>query len=276
MTAPLTGVRVVTLAPNLPGPAAARRLVGLGATVTKVEPPAGDPVATYAPDYHAWLAEGQDVRTLDLKDGAGRRDLATLLADADLLITSSRPRALAALGLAWDGLHDRYPRLCQIAVVGEPGEAADRPGHDLTYQAEAGTVVPPHLPTLPVADLLGAERVVGDAVALLFHSARTGEGQYREVALSEGVRDAAEAVRAGLSGPGSLLGGALPTYGLYRASDGWVALAALEPHFIARLTEGLGVDPMDRDALAEVFATRGAAEWSAWAGERDLPLVAVR
>ena len=49
---PLSGVRVVTLAPNLPGPVAANRLVTLGATVTKVEPPAGDPLAVASPDYY--------------------------------------------------------------------------------------------------------------------------------------------------------------------------------------------------------------------------------
>lgn len=276
MTAPLTGVRAVTLAPNIPGPAAARRLVQLGATVTKIEPPAGDPVATYAPGYHRWLAEGQEIRTLDLKTDGGRRDLAALLTEADLLVTSSRPRALAKLGLAWDDLHTRYPRLCQVAVVGYPGTGVDRPGHDLTYQAEAGTLDPPHLPTLPVADLLGAERVVGDAVALLYRAARAGDGGYREVPLAAGIEDAAHAVNSGLSGPGALLGGALPAYGLYRAADGWIALAALEPHFAAGLADGLGVDPTDRTALEQVFATRGVAEWSAWAGDHDLPLVAVR
>ncbi|WP_414120264.1 CoA transferase [Corynebacterium nuruki] len=277
--APLSGVRVVTLAPNLPGPAAAHRLVELGATVTKIEPPAGDPVATFAPGYHRWLAAGQEIRTLDLKTTAGRDDLAALLTDADLLITSSRPRALAALGLAWDSLHATYPRLCQVAVVGHPGADADRPGHDLTYQAEAGTLLPPEQPTipmLPVADLLGAERVVGDAAALLVRAARTGDGGYREVSLAQGIDDAAHAVTSGLAGPGALLGGALPTYGLYRAADGWIALAALEPHFVARLGEELGVDPMDRTALEQVFADRTVAAWAAWAGEHDLPLSAVR
>ena len=89
--APLSGVRVVTLAPNLPGPAAAHRLVQLGATVTKVESPAGDPLALAAPAYYRVLADGQDVRTLDLKTREGRGVLDTLLAGADLLLTSSRP-----------------------------------------------------------------------------------------------------------------------------------------------------------------------------------------
>ncbi|WP_084680580.1 CoA transferase [Corynebacterium terpenotabidum] len=273
---PLAGVRVVTTAPNLPGPVAAHRLVGLGATVTKIEPPTGDMLAAVIPSFHRELAEGQEIRTLDLKTPDGRRELDTLLADADLLLTSSRPRALAGLGLSWEEVHARYPRLCQVSIVGHSGEGGDRPGHDLTYQAEAGVLVPPQMPTLPVADLLGGERVVGEATALLFRAARTGTGSYREVALAQAVEDAAASVRHRLTAPGAVLGGALPTYGLYQASDGWVALAAIEPHFMARTGAELGVDPMDRDALASVFRTRTVAEWTALAAAHDLPLVAVR
>jgi len=214
---PLSGVRVVTLAPNLPGPVAANRLVTLGATVTKVEPPAGDPLAVASPDYYRLLAEGQEVRTLDLKDAAGREALESLLADADLLITSSRPRALEKLGLAWADLHPRH------------------------------------------------------------HASRSGTGGYREVALAQVVEDAAASVRSGLCGPGTPLGGGLPTYGIYRtADDGWIALAAIEPHFIMRLGEELGVDPMDRDSLEGAFLRRGQDAWEQWAAERDLPLATVR
>lgn len=272
---PLTGVRVVTLAPNLPGPAAAHRLVTLGARVTKVESPSGDPLATAAPAYYRELATGQGVVTLDLRTDDGQARLATLLADADLLVTSSRPRSLAGLGLAWPDLHARFPRLCQVAVIGRTGADADLPGHDLTYQAQAGTLTPPQLPVLPVADLAGAERVVGEALALLLQAARTGEGAFREVSLAQVVADFAACVRHGLTGPGTPLGGGLPTYGIYRARQGWVALAALEPHFVARLAEATGVDPMDGDALSSLFAGRTARQWAVWAAAVDVPLVEV-
>lgn len=78
-----------------------------------------------------------------------------------------------------------------------------------------------------------------------------------------------------LTGPGTVLGGAVSVYAMYRASDGWVALAAIEPHFVAGLAAELEVDPMDGHALEQVFATRPAGEWERWAGERDLPLVRV-
>lgn len=276
LSRPLTGVRVVTLAPNLPGPAAARRLVDLGATVVKVESPAGDPLATAVPAYYRELAAGQEIRTLDLRSEVGRAELTGLLEDADLLLTSSRPRSLAGLGLGWPQLHDRHPRLCQVAVVGHAGDDADRPGHDLTYQAEAGILTPPHLPLVPLADLAGAERVVGDAAALLYQASRRGRGEFREVSLAAVVEDFSASLRHGLTGSGAVLGGALPTYGLYRSADGVVAVAALEPQFITRLAEGLGVDPMDRGAMETAFAQRTGAQWQRWAVEMDLPLVMVR
>ena len=65
---------------------------------------------------------------------------------------------------------------------------------------------------------------------------------------------------------------ATPSTGLYRARDGWVALAALEPHFRERLLAELGLEDAEHDSLSRVFAERSAAEWAAWARERDLPL----
>ena len=101
MTAPqsLAGNTVISLAVNLPGPLAAARLHSIGARVIKVEPPGGDPLNLLYPDYYQELTAGQEIRTIDLKDGAGAEQLKALLAEADLLLTSMRPRAAAALGL---------------------------------------------------------------------------------------------------------------------------------------------------------------------------------
>ena len=104
--------------------------------------------------------------------------------------------------------------------------------------------------------------------------ARTGAGSYHEVALSDVAADFAGPVRHGLTTPGGLLGGALPQYGLYRAADGHVAVAALEPHFWARLVQALGCAE-DGTGLAETLTTRTAHEWQEWARERDIPIAAV-
>src|SRR5581483_1875389 len=101
MASLLAGIRVVNAAINLPAGVVGRRLAELGATVTKVEPPAGDPVAAASSALAAELTAGQEVLVLDLRQEAGRESMEELLAAADVLVTSSRPSALAAFGLAW-------------------------------------------------------------------------------------------------------------------------------------------------------------------------------
>ena len=107
----LAGVRLVTLALNVPGPVAVARLVAEGATAVKVEPPGGDPAARFARTWYDTLHHGIEVRPLDLKQFDGRAALARLLADADVLVTSHRPSALARLGLDPASLRQRHPAL---------------------------------------------------------------------------------------------------------------------------------------------------------------------
>jgi alpha-methylacyl-CoA racemase len=94
------------------------------------------------------------------------------------------------------------------------------------------------LPVL-VADLAGAERAVSAALLLLFTRERGRGAGYAQVALSEAAQSFAEPLRQGLTAPGGVLGGGFPGYRTYRARDGYVALAALEPHFWERLLQEL-------------------------------------
>lgn len=269
MSQPLTGVRVVSLAVNLPGPLAAARLAELGAAVTKAEPPQGDPLAHAAPGWYRQLVERQSVVTLDLKTANGRAGLDALLSDADLLITSMRPSALRRLGL--DRLRERHPKLSLVEIVGHDGDQAEEPGHDLNYQAVHGTLSPPHLPKVPVADLLGAERAVSAGLAALV----SGGGGIHRVVLEEAAARAGDAVRFGLLGDGAPLGGALPAYGLYPCADGYIALGAIEPHFFRRVLKTFGVDG-SHESLRAAFAGRTIAELEALAADHDIPLNGVR
>ncbi len=247
----------------------------MGASVVKVEPPGGDPLARMCPGYYEDLNAGQEVVRLDLKDRHDRASLDERLGGTDLLLTASRPAALGRLGLSWPELHAGFPRLCQVAIVGHPPPDEDAPGHDLTYQARFGTLSPPEMPPVLVADLAGAERTVSAALSLLFARDRGHGAGYERVALSEAARSFAEPLRQGLTAPGGVLGGGFPGYGLYRARQGHVALAALEQHFWKRLLEELE-STGDRRDLGRIFETRTARQWEAWAAERDLPLAAVR
>lgn len=274
---PLGGVRVVSVAINLPGPAAAAHLAAWGAEVTTVLPPSGDPLQAFAPAYFDELHVGQEVLHLDLKAAEGRTRLEALLARADVLVTSSRPSALARLGLDHEQVSARHPHLCQVDIVGQPGPGAEVAGHDLTYQAASGLLSDGRMPSTTVVDLAAAERAAGEAAAALVERVRTGRGSRCEVALSDVADTLARPVVHRLTGARGLLGGDLPVYAVYAAAEGHVALAALEPHFVQRLASALDVVPeeLTSERLARTFAHRSAVAWEQWASERDIPLVAV-
>lgn len=272
---PLAGMRVVTLALNVPGPMAAERLRDLGATVTKIEPPQGDPLELASPVWYGELAAGVTVIKCDLKTPAGRAQLNERLGDTDLLLTSQRPAALARLELAWEALHVRFPRLCQVAMVGYAAPDQNVAGHDLTYLGSNGLLRPPALPATLFADVAGSEQAALAAVAALLARERTGVGQYIEVAIAGAARRLAAPYRAGLTAAGARLGGGFPGYNLYRTKDGWVAVAALEPHFYQHLCQQLGVTAPSYEAMAARFALETNAHWSRFAKENDLPIAPV-
>jgi alpha-methylacyl-CoA racemase len=272
----LQGVKIISLALNVPGPVAAARLTKLGAEVTKVEPPTGDATKTAAPGLYESLCQGQTVLRIDLKSPDGSAKLDDLLATADLLLASFRPSALQRLGLDWESLHARHPRLCFVGIIGYPAPFQERTGHDLTYQGNLGLLRPPQMPPTLFIDLAGAERAVSMALALLNRAARRGQAGCAWVSLHECARELAAPLKAGLTTSDGLLGGAYPLYGFYRANDGWIAIAALEPHFAQKLLSELGLKKADRTALERIFLQRKAASWEKWAAELDLPLVAVQ
>jgi alpha-methylacyl-CoA racemase len=273
---PLAGVRVVSIALNLPGPTCVQRLVHYGASVIKVEPPAargGDPMTGYSRRYYDALHDGIDTRVVDLKDAKGRIAFDTLLADADIFITSQRLAALARLQLVGEAFEKKFPRLIHIAIVGE--QDTDDPGHDLTYLADAGIATPPRLPPTLLADLAGAERATTAAFAALRVRDATGRGTHVRVSLREAAEAFARPAKLGLTAPGEILGGAHPGYNFYRGMDGWIALAALETSFFARLIAALGIHQPPAEhkvAIAEAFATKPVAHWKSFAATHDLPL----
>jgi crotonobetainyl-CoA:carnitine CoA-transferase CaiB-like acyl-CoA transferase len=272
----LAGLRVVTTALNLPGPAACARLRDLGATVDKVEPPGGDPMQAYHPAWYEQLHETIRVHRLDLKEDAGRAAMQALLAQGDLLVTAQRPSALARLGLGARDLAERFPRLCHVAIVGHAPPLEEHAGHDLTYLAEAGLLTPPALPPTLFADMAGAERAVTTALALVIARDRGRPARAAYAPLAQSAQWLAQPLARGLTSPGALLGGGFAGYNVYAASKGWIAVAALEPHFARALGEALGCTPLETARLASHFAAETAEHWERWARARDLPIVALR
>lgn len=266
--APLAGVRIVSLAQNVPGPVAVARLVGCGAEAIKIEPPGGDPMRGFSQRWYRRLHRGVRVEQVDLKTTAGLEQLHGWLGQADLLVTSQRPAALARLGLTPRRLAQRHPHLRWLRIVGDV-RRPNRPGHDLTYQAEVG-LLGPDMPRTLLGDLIGAERAVSDAVLLM----RRPAPAVTDTGLRDAVEAAAVPLALGLTAAGGVLGGGLPSYRIYAARDGYVAVAALEPHFSARLYAALDLPP--GSDLSESMRERTGRQWERWAATRDLPIARLR
>ena len=280
---PLRGVRVLSLALNLPGPAALMRLAQMGASCTKVNPPAGDPMQHYTPDGYDLLHKGVKHQTLDLKTAAGQAALHKLLPKTDVLLTSFRPSALSKLGLGWKALKKQYPALSLIEVVGAPGPLAEIPGHDLTYQAEVGLVNGMDLPPSLFADMGGALMASEATLQAVITLKTTGKGSHHEVALSTAAEWLALPRQLHMTTPEGAVGGAHAGYRVYACKNGRVAVAALEPHFALRLCEAAGVTlahpvkdlfkPATRKAIEAFLASQTRAQLDKLATAKDIPLL---
>ena len=290
----LKGVRVVSLALNLPGPAALMRLRAMGARCLKIEPPApagaprgtgGDPMSHYEPQAYQDLHRGIRTLSLDLKREAGQRRLHRHLAQADVLVTSFRPSALRKLGLDWKSLHAQHPALCMVTIVGAPGAQAEEPGHDLTYLASCDLVGGHDLPPTLYADmggsLLTTEAVLQCLLARQQPGRRQGQGLHHEVALSEAAAYLALPRHWGLTSATGMVGGAHAGYRVYACRQGRVAVAALEPHFAARLCQAAGLEASEAQdmtrkkihlQLETFFATQTRRQLDALAQLHDIPL----
>ena len=113
----LSNIKVITLGINLPVPLAASKLARLGADITKIEPPDGDPLKSFAKDFYHSMADGQKVISLNLKDPADQTQLGKLLDTAHILLTSQRPKALKNLGLDWSSLSHKFKQLSMIIIL---------------------------------------------------------------------------------------------------------------------------------------------------------------
>lgn len=297
---PLKGTRILSLALNLPGPAALMRCRQMGATCVKLEPPSptghkgsGDPMALYRPEAYQAMHEGIRVVVADLKTDVGQKRLHTELAKADVLVTSFRPSALTKLGLGFAGLKKQYPSLHHIAIVGAPAPRQEEPGHDLTYMAENDLVTGLDLPPSLYADM-GGSLFTTEAIfqalwlqqkAQLSRPDKIAKGHYLEVALSDAAQYLGLPRAWQLTTPGQAVGGGHAGYRVYACKDGRVAIAALEPHFAQRLVQAAGLPEkavrdmlvaQTQDAIAAWCSTLTRKQLNALATRHDIPLHTLR
>lgn len=248
----LSGLRVLDLTRNLPGPFATRLLADLGATIVKVEPPEGDPARPLVALFEA-LNHGKDCRTIDFRSSADLDRLRAWVQEADVLLDSFRPGVLQGLGLDAATLHALNPRLVMVSITGygQHGPWAQKAGHDLNFMALSGVLDQLRAPTGELAlsnvqwgDLAGGSAMACIAVlAAVFEAQKTGQGRHLDVSMAHGLHaqlvmpQATGAMLAPLLGrrPGAgedLLNGVLPCYNLYATQDGrHLAVGALEFKF---------------------------------------------
>ena len=296
MTAPLAGIRVVDFTRLLPGAFATLMLAELGAEVIKIEDPdGGDPMRRLPPllngrGIYDWLLNrGKKSVALDLRRPESARFVERLVASADVVVESFRPRTARRLGVSAEQLRAVHPQLihCAITGYGQSGPYADRPGHDLNYVSLSGLLAADRpngeLPRMFIADVGGGAMTAVIAIlGALVGRERQGVGASLDVSMHDAclywvmlpaARD--------LVPDGEHAVGEIPTFGkhasynVYRTSDDrWIALGALEEKFWVAFCAAIGrPDLAARHATGEadqaaliadmraLFATRTRDEW---------------
>jgi crotonobetainyl-CoA:carnitine CoA-transferase CaiB-like acyl-CoA transferase len=195
--APLRGVRVIDFGQYIAGPGAAMVLAELGASVTKIEPLAGDQarhIGRYGESMVRAYNRGKRSIALDLKSDAGREVALRLIARSDVVIQNLRPGVVEKLGLGPAAVRALHPRIIYLSIsgFGSAGPSRDRPGYDIAAQAESGlmsvTGEPDRLPQkvgVPVVDAAAAHLGAQAVLAALYGRERSGEGATLEASLLE-------------------------------------------------------------------------------------------
>jgi crotonobetainyl-CoA:carnitine CoA-transferase CaiB-like acyl-CoA transferase len=306
-TKPLSGYRVVELSTFVAAPSCARLLADWGADVIKVEAGIGDPFRYFggtmmmpnkeneAPAFELYNANKRGA-VMDLKSAEGQEAFHKLLVTADVFVTNNRPEALKKLGLDYDNLKEKYPKLIHAVVTGfgEKGPDVDMPGFDVVaFWARSGfladLVKPDEYPVYTPAgfgDLTVGSTLFGGICAALLNREKTGKGDKISVSLFgsaiwySGLMIMSTQPRYGNVFPKARYNGnplAIP----YRAKDGeWIMLSVIEfERYWGVLCKAIGREELIADPrfdtrdrmmenkpdlikiLEEVFQAKTSAEW---------------
>ncbi len=195
---PLDGITVISLEHAIAAPLATRHLADLGARVIKIERPGvGDFARAYdrrvngMASHFVWVNRSKESLTLDLKQPDAQAVLQRLLGEADVLVQNLAPGAAARLGLSYETLSPRFPKLvvCDISGYGDGGPYTDKKAYDLLIQSESGflsvTGTPDEMAKsgISVADISAGMYAYSGILAALLQRARTGRGRRVEIAM---------------------------------------------------------------------------------------------
>ncbi|MPV60023.1 CoA transferase [Burkholderia sp. HI2761] len=201
---PLSGMTVVTLEHAIAAPFCTRQLADLGARVIKVERPGvGDFARAYdhrtrgLASHFVWTNRSKESLTLDLKQPAAQDVLGELVAQADVLVQNLAPGAAARMGLSFDALHAKYPRLivCDISGYGGDGPYRDKKAYDLLIQSEAAFLSITGTPDEPckagnsIADIAAGMYAYTGILSALLQRGVTGTGSHVEISMLEALAE---------------------------------------------------------------------------------------
>ena len=285
---PLAGVTVVDMTRALAGPYCTMLLADLGADVIKIEPPAGDHtrvLGPYAPDdeTHEYGGYFQSVNrnkrsvVADLRSDAGVATVRRLAARADALVENFRAGVMDAMGLSYETLSAANPKLVYGALrgFGDPRTGAspyvDRPAFDVVAQAMGGIMAITGEPGHPtkigpgVGDIFPAALTAVGVLSGVIEARSTGRGRFVDVSMYDAVVSLCERAIYQHAYAGDDPAGEgndhplLCPFGLYRAADGWVTIAAPRDHQWAALATAMGRAELGDDPKYATNAARVAA-----------------
>jgi alpha-methylacyl-CoA racemase len=290
MTGPLSGLRVVELVGQGPGPYCGMLLADLGADVVAVDRPSvANKIDPTRPARNTFMRGKRGV-ALDLKDPSDVETMLKLLDVADVFIDPFRPGVCERLGIGPDVVSERNPGIIygRMTGWGQEGPLAQVAGHDINYIAMSGALSmigyegqPPTFPINLLGDFAGGGLMLALGIAsAAFERSVSGRGQVIDAAMIDGSAAILGPFVASGSGGGwgprgtNHLDGAAPFYNVYETSDGeWIAIGAIEPQFHAELYRLLELAApvqwdkpawsAEKERLAGVFITRPRADWCA-------------
>ena len=249
---------VLDLTSFLSGPYCTMMLADHGAEVIKIEPPSGDSARNMPPfvngesaPFMTWNRNQRSV-IMDLKQTADRDALFALIDRAEILVENYRTGVLARLGLGWEVLHKRNPKLIlgSISGFGQTGPYSSRGGFDLITQAMSGLMStngpadgdPFRLP-IAISDVTAGMFLAFGILAAVEARHRTGLGQHVETSLLEAatsmaVYESAHYFATGTRPPriGQAHRGSSP-YQCFVTADGHITIGASQQHFFTKLCE---------------------------------------
>ena len=295
----LDGIRVVDATRLLPGGFCTMLLSDMGAEVVKVEQPGlGDymratpPTRNGTSPVHTTVNRNKLSIGIDLKAKEGKEVMRRLLRQADVFVEGFRPGAMSRLGFSFGSVRKVNPRIvyCSISAYGQENSFSSMPGHDINFQAMAGTLgysPGAEVPLLQLGDMTSGMYAAVGILGALVGRRRAVHIDVPIVAslLSWMVLPASAYLATGHPPKEghSLVFGSTPYYNLYKTSDGrYMAVAAIEENFWRNLVAALGVPELGHKrfgtskerrevsaALTRIFATKTQDEWSRLLMHRD-------